>query len=267
MALDQEDMAPDQENDRQETDRMSSSPRISDLNDARNAALVDAVYRQILEPSFPEAELETLENVHEGLTGDSDIRLMGLCALSDDGEPLACIVAYQFPRSGVLLIGYVAVREGARDQGLGGLLMDEAARRWYEGAGNGLVMGEVEDPRHHSPALGADPVRRVQFYARRGVLAVEGPYFQPRLRESSDRVQHLLLTVGGYRQTQPPTALPGPLLADFLGEYLAASAEGERARDRQARWLVDWYRERPEVPLRPIQEYKQLELPEVPPDR
>jgi hypothetical protein len=230
-------------------------------------AFIETVYREILEPSFAPDELDPLDLILDGLTEGGSYELWGLCALEEQ-KPVGCILGYPYRDSGVLLIGYLVIRDGSRGDGTGGSLADEAGRRWYGQPGLPLVVAEVEDPRHYPVIDGIDPARRVAFYARRGAHIVAGPYFQPRLGgEGRQRVYDLFLTVlhGSSGMVSPDNTMPAQKVADFLLEYFAASGEGTGwPQDDEARWLLDWYRSRDRVILPPIGEYATADVPRSP---
>ena len=248
---------------------MNSLIRFRDLRANADTSLIKATYKEILEPSFSPDELDTLDCVLAGLTEGGSYECWGLCAL-DDQTPVGCILGYPFPESRVLLIGYIAVRPKLRSLGIGGLLMDEARRRWYGKAGLTLVLGEVDDPRFHRVVGDIDPERRVAFYARHGVQVVIGPYFQPRLEgEGKKRVYNLLLAVvyGSGEAISPEGSVAAGQLTAFLREYFAASGEDSdwpRDEDGEGRWLLDWYRNRKVVGLHPIGKCSEIEIPQVP---
>ena len=178
---------------------------------------------------------------------------------------LACVLGYPYPESGVLLIGYIAVRADLRSRGVGGMLLEAARREWYGQAGLTLVLAEIDDPRYHPASGGIDPDRRITFYARHQTQLVVGPYFQPRLDgEGKQRVYDMFLAVlNGDGQT----SLPGPTIAAFLREYFTASGEGDDwplAADPAGQWLLHWYGTRETVGLLPIDSYPKAEIPRVP---
>lgn len=249
---------------------MHAPIRFRDLRD--DTALIDAIYHEILEPSFHPDELETLDSILDGLTPGGSHEAWGLCALEGE-KAVGCIVAYPYRRSGVLLIGYVAVRPGQRSRGIGELLLDEARRRWYGEPDITLVVAEIDDPRYHPPAGEVDADRRVAFCGRRGMQVVVGPYFQPRLKgEGKKRVYGLFLAVlasggGATVAGQSVSVVSARQLTEFLREYFAASGEDSgwpRDEDEEGRWLLDWYRDRDMVRLRPIDKYLEAEIPQFP---
>ena len=227
------------------------------------AEVIEQVYHEILEPSFGPDELDTLDTLKEGLLAGE---AWGLCAL--DGEmPVGNVLAYPYADSRVLLVGYVTVKTGFRDGGIGGLLLDEARQRWYGEID--LVVAEVEDPRSHPVVGDIDPQRRISFYARRGAQIVVGPYFQPRLDGSgTNRVHDLFLTVlsGSREVLGPEKTLRAELLTDFILDYFRDSGEGgdwPRAEDEEGTRLLAWYRSRETVALHPIGDYAQIEIPRL----
>lgn len=248
---------------------MNSQIRFRDMRADADTSLIEVIYRNILEPSFGPDELDTLDSVLDGLTEDGSYEAWGLCAL-DDETPVGCILGYPYPGSGVLLIGYVAVRPGLRSRGIGGLLMDEAQRRWYGKANLTLVIAEIEDPRYHPVVGDNDPERRVAFYARHNAQIAIGPYFQPRLEgPDKKRVYGLFLTIlyGSSDVISPGHSIPAQQIVTFLREYFTASGEGSewpRDEDGEGHWLLDWYRDHEMVSLHPIGKYSEIDLPQVP---
>ncbi len=238
--------------------------QVRDLGAEADPRLIETFYHEILEPSFSLDELDPLDVFLQGLTSGD---IWGLGAL--DGEtPVGNIMGYPYPQSQVLLIGYVAVRPGMRSRGVGALLLEEAARHWYGKVGSTLVVAEIDDPRYH-PAVGdIDPCRRVAFYARHGTRIAVAPYFQPRLGAGRKRVYDMFLAVLAGRDGAigPGPSLSGRQLTAFLQEYFAASAEDRDwpvEEDAEGRWLLDWYRDRDRIDLRPIDRYEELPIPRV----
>jgi len=245
---------------------MDAPVQICDMRKA-SSSFIGAVYREILQPSFSPDELDPLDFVLDGLAKDGSYELWGLTAL-DGGRPAGCILGYPYRESEVLLVGYLAVRDGERARGIGGLLAEEAQRRWYKQPGLSLVVAEVEDPRYHAASGGIDPERRVAFYGRLGARIIAGPNFQPRLEgEGRKRVHDLFLTVlhasDGVISSEPSVSAQN--VADFLQEYFVACGEGgDWPQDDEGRWLLDWYRSRDRVGLQPISEYAEAGIPRSP---
>jgi GNAT superfamily N-acetyltransferase len=238
---------------------------VRDMRSEVSTDVIEEIYREILQPSFGPDELDSLDTFLGGL---AENEAWGLCAL--DGEsPVGCVMGYPFPRSRVLLIGYVAVRPGLRGGGIGDVLMDAARQRWYTKPDVALVLAEVEDPRRHPAAGDIDPKRRAMFYARRGAQVVVGPYFQPKLEgEGKKRVHDLFLTVisGTTDAISPQNSVPAEMIVDFILDYFRDSGEGSdwpRANDDEGNRLLAWYRGRESVPSQPIGDYAQIEIPRI----
>ncbi len=227
--------------------------------------MLDAVYREVLEPAFDTTELDPLDVVREGLSGGAGNEIWGLCAV-DGRSPLGCVLGYPFEESRVLLVGNIAARPDRRGRGIGGLLLEEAKRRWCATRHYTLVVAEIEDPRHHPVVGDIDPLRRVAFYARRGAMIVVGPYFLPRLRESTGRVYDLFLTVlhADEQAIRPRRSVSAHQIADFLQAYFEASEGSDPRGDEQGRWLLAWYHSRDTVALHSIDGYAEIEIPPIP---
>jgi GNAT superfamily N-acetyltransferase len=209
---------------------------IVDGNQAGSLDLTQRFYREILVPSFPPEELVG-PWWEEGDRHGSPF----LLALSPDGEVLGGSLGEWYPSSRVLLLAYLAVRPGHRGRGIGTRLMEEVARRWYPNYR--LVLGEIEDPRHR-PETGQDPWLRIRFYRGFDVKAVKAPYFQPRLRPSSPRVYHMILSVFAASEDALSASgrVRGEILRAFLVEYFAAEeGAGVVERDPQLAWLLAAY--------------------------
>lgn len=249
---------------------MSPQIQFRDLRASADTALIEAIYSDILGPSFDRDELDPLDIVLDGLSEDGSYACWGLCALDGD-EPVGCILGYPHLVSRVLLIGYVAVKRGLRSRGIGGKLLDEAGRRWYGKAGLTLVLAEIDDPRYHPAKDGIDPQRRVDFYAKHQTQIVVGPYFQPQLGEGGrKRVYDMFLAVlpRSDRATDPrnKTTVEGRQLVTFLREYFTAAGEDSdwpAAEDAEGRWLLDYYRTRDHIDLCPIDKYQEAAIPRV----
>lgn len=235
--------------------------RVRDMRSDVSADVVEDIYRGILAPSFGPDELDPLPTILDGLAEGGAAR--GLCAF--DGErPVGCIVGYTYPRSRVLLVGYLAVRPGLRGGGIGHALMDAAERRWYGHPDATLVLAEVEDPRRHPVVGDIDPKRRAAFYGRRGAQVVVGPYFQPRLARGTNRVHDLFLTVLNAGAATPENRVRTAQLTNFILEYFRDSGEGPdfpRPDDWEGNRLLAWYRDRATVPLHPMEDYARIAIP------
>lgn len=247
---------------------VTTGVQIRDMRSEVSAILLEDIYREVLEPSFGSDELDSLDTLRDGLAERGSYQTWGLCAM--DGEkPVGCLLGYPYRKSQVLLVGYLSVKPGIRDLGIGGLLFDEAQQRWSGKPDVKLVVAEVEDPRRYPIVDDIDPKRRVEFYARRGAQFVVGPYFQPRLDGTgTKRVYNLFLTVlsGSGDAISPENSVSAATLTNFLLDYFRASGEGSdwpRAYDEEGTRLLAWYRDREVVPLHPLGDYEQIEVPPI----
>jgi GNAT superfamily N-acetyltransferase len=183
--------------------------------------LLDAVYTDILTPSFPPEERGGLEELRAGAaSGNTRV----LAALDDDERPAAVAVGDWSETTGVALLSYLATRSGRRGAGVGGELLAAAMADWRERWRPALVLAELEHPLAHgtSEAYG-DPAKRVRFYARRGLRALDVPYFQPGLGLGSPRMYGFMLCtleVGPEGAGAEPDTVDGARVARFMAEYL-----------------------------------------------
>jgi hypothetical protein len=196
--------------------------------------LLDAIYADILAPSFPVAELTPLEALSEGILRDAvDIS----CIVDDDGVPQAVAVGDWFDGPRVALLSYLATRSSVRSTGLGGQLLVGAVARWRDRWTPRLTVAEIEHPAANAAtAEYGDPAARVRFYARHGVRPLALPYFQPQIRPGAGRVYGMMLCVlalSDDARGQAPDTVDGDVLTEFLVEYLEA-AEGPMATDPAA---------------------------------
>ena len=90
---------------------MAELIQFRDLHAEGQFSSLELVYHELLEPSFGPDELDPLDVVLDGLAKDGSFELRGLCAMDGD-MPVGCILGYPYRDSGVLLIGYLVVRDG-----------------------------------------------------------------------------------------------------------------------------------------------------------
>jgi len=143
---------------------------------------------EILEKSFPPTEY-----VPNCFVGSGPLTDPFLVACAPDGTILGGACGEVYPHSNSLLLGYLAVRQGLRGTGVGGLLMRELRERWVRPGQ--LALLEIDDPRHHAVRDDyGDPTARARFYDRFGVRGLAVPYFQPRLGPALPRGYHMILS-------------------------------------------------------------------------
>lgn len=220
-----------------------SGRRGVELEPLVTAADLEELHREVLSPSFPPEELESVESLVDGCT-QGRTRALGV---RRGGRVVAGAVAAGSGTPGdVMLLVYLAIAPGQRGGGIGGALLDAAVQRWVAESSPGLLVAEVEHPDHHeaSEAHG-DPAARLRFYARHGARVLAVPYFQPGLGAAGARVPALMLctlheapeaVVEG--PADAPTAVDAGPLRDFLTSYLVGS-EGSLRDDADTRALLD----------------------------
>ena len=183
--------------------------------------LFDAVYTEVLTPSFPPEERGGLEELRaSAIGGNTSV----LAAVDEDEQPTAVAVGDWSPEIGVVLLSYLAVRSGRRATGVGGDLLTAAMADWRERWRPAIVLAEIEHPLAHSASEAyGDPEKRVRFYARRGMRALDAPYFQPGLRPGSPRMYGFMLCtleVTAEGTGAEPDTVDGARLTRFMTEYL-----------------------------------------------
>lgn len=195
-----------------------------------------ALHRDVLEPSFPPAELigpdELWRDVERG-----SLEVLGTIEETDgDARAVSGVVGAWFPRERILLVLYLAIAPGHRGAGVGGALLSAALDAWTAAHDPLAIIAEVEHPDHHAASEAhGDPTARVRFYARHGGKALALPYFQPGDGPGSPRVPALMLVV---LRADGRSALPGAPVRAFLTRWLVA-CEGSLADDGATRRLLD----------------------------
>jgi hypothetical protein len=211
-------------------------------------------YQRILLPSFRAAELVSWDDFIAGLKSG---RTRALAARTAQRVLAGGAVGDFFPRSGVLLLSYLAVPAEGRGAGTGGMLFKAVSNVWGRELSPSLFIMEVEDPRHaHSdPALG-DPQARVRFYERLGARALPVPYFQPALGPTGQRVPHMMLMVfGGTDAPAGNLHVDGRIVEAFLTDYLEECEGSLRAEDTGAQALLTACRRPGGLPLIRVSEF------------
>ncbi len=205
--------------------------------DADDDAGVADFYAHILLPHFRAEELVSKENFAAELKSGGS---RALVAHTATGVIAGGAVAEVFPRSGVVLLSYIAVPPRGRGLGTGSVLMRAATAIWGAAWRPRLMVMEVEDPGHFgNDETFGDPYARVRFYERLGARILPVPYFQPALGAGRDRVRHLMLMVfGGTEVPRGTSRIDGQLVESFLTEYLEACEGQVRSDDEEAQRLL-----------------------------
>jgi GNAT superfamily N-acetyltransferase len=229
--------------------------RILDKAESIELALADRLYPEILAPSFPPEQLG--EPWVDGYM-PADLLLMAWDENSRD--VLGCAIGEFYPRSETLLLGYLAVKPGARGHGIGSTLMHAIQDRWCNE--NTFALAEIDDPRHHQAHQGhGDPWARLRFYQRFNLQALAAPYFQPSLGPAYPRAYHLMLCrLPPPGEPLPDRSVSGERVQTFLREYFT-SCEGEPSLDDpEVRWLLDSFDH--DVDLVPLADLERIPDPE-----
>jgi GNAT superfamily N-acetyltransferase len=124
--------------------------------------------------------------------------------------------------SGILMLGYLAVRDDQRGLGVGTALLERALPSWRTAVNPIAVLAEVEDPRSHSKSQYGDPAARLRFYERFGSQVLPVQYFQPRLAPELPRVHGMFLVC-----LDPGlNSISADAVAKFLDNYIAVCEGG-----------------------------------------
>jgi predicted N-acetyltransferase YhbS len=215
--------------------------RLFDQDSPGAAGLLRELHDEVLRPSFRPEEYASPAVIDPA-------KKLAIIARADDGVVVGGALGEVYPRSGVLLLGYLAVRPGLRGKGIGSVLMAALKERWLGQDNETLAVLEIDDPRYHAPHPDhGDPAARLRFYGAFGVRLLAIPYFQPRLRDYLPRGYHMLLgVIPAAGETLAP-AIPARRVSAFLSEYFE-DCEGAVHDDAEFRLLLDACRG-PEIEL------------------
>lgn len=223
---------------------MSSGP---DLR-TRRALTVDdlqTVYDGLLRPSFPPAELVTMDWLVDGVADGS----VSVHLVEAHGAPVSVSVTERLGTTGCTMLSYLATSPEMRGRGVGSRLFARMMQSVRVEDRPRLVVAEVERPdRHTGSAEHGDPAARLRFYGRQGATALDLPYFQPGIGEGAPVLGMLLLAlhVDSTLVMEGPDgpAVPGWTLVDdvvdvILGERSESeSPESSALRVASGRQLV-----------------------------
>jgi GNAT superfamily N-acetyltransferase len=213
--------------------------------------LLRVVYDEVLLPSFPPGELDSVEALIGALRGSSgDVVLVAI----DGDTPQGAVVYHLMPELRIGLLSYAASRPGQRGRGLGGLLMRALRERW-EVAPIDLAVGEVEDPRVYPDTDDNHPRSRLRFYGRHGADLLMVPWIQPAL-QGRERVPGMLLLRMWARQPAP-ASVPAVTLVRWAEAYFA-SEEGGVPTDSAFRALRKRLDAEPAVSVAPVMDFSKV---------
>jgi GNAT superfamily N-acetyltransferase len=205
--------------------------RLLGQDSPRATELLRELHDGVLLPSFRPEE-------YVSPTVIDPAKKLAVIACAADGLVIGGALGEVYSASGVLLLGYLAVRPGFRGKGIGSVVMAALRERWL--GQDTLAVLEMDDPRYHAPHPDyGDPEARLRFYGAIGVRLLGIPYFQPRLRSHLPRGYHMLLGVIPPTGATLPAAIPARQVSAFLREYFE-DCEGSAVHDdAELRRLLD----------------------------
>ena len=206
-----------------------------DLRERRDEELLDALYRELFLPNFPDPDEGEDPSIWAPLLwGEPDSSQPVLHALvagenltSPHGRQLMGLVLCEYyRRSSCGLLSYVATRPGLRRRGLGRRLVERAVGTLRaDAAADGhelrAFFGEVHDPAKVAPSEDVfDPTSRLEVMERLGARLVPVSYVQPELGPGLKRSDRLLLVA--FPIDGPARELPAQTVRDFLHDLYRA---------------------------------------------
>lgn len=183
-----------------------------------------AIHSSLLVPAFPDDELVDVDTF---MAYREDERADVVVAHQDERLAGVAVVMVQ-QQCGSALLSHLATDAQTRGGGVGGALLRHAIRR------HDPLFMEIEDPDVHVDRGWGDPRRRVAFYHRHGVVAVDVPFFQPPIAPGRERVDGMLL--GLSTSTVGDPAELADLVRCFVMSYMAAN--GDDLSDERGRQLT-----------------------------
>lgn len=214
-----------------------------DLRETRDAGLLEALYRDLFLPNFPDPdEQEDPGDWSPRLWGDPappQPEQHGVVAGTHVNDASARALAgfafvEHYRESRCALLSYVAVDKRLRQRGLARTLFERAlgsARKTANADGRPLraVFAEIHDPAHVEKKNDViDPAERARIMAHLGARLVPIRYVQPALGEGGERSDRLSLVA--FPQHGEHT-VDADVIREFLLEYYAALSVSEPADD------------------------------------
>lgn len=218
--------------------------RLSGLDAAARADLLDRYRREVYEPAFPDAELREDPAAWLRLLaeepGPPQPRLDVILAVGEEGAILGGVTIEHYRRADCGLLTYIAVVGERRGQGLGRRLIAEARARLDQWAGkDALIFAETEIYDEAASAHEREEiVARQQRLARLGAYALDLDYVMPPLRPGLPPRRLHLMVLDDPRPGRPLAVSPACVLAlveelaEALGADLGANAETAAMRAR-----------------------------------
>jgi GNAT superfamily N-acetyltransferase len=208
--------------------------RVRDLVAGHDPTLLRRAYEELLEPSFPPAELVPLAELEEAYANAAP-GTYGAVLLSDD-RPVGVALADLFPRANVLMLGYLAVCPDWRGRGVASMLLRTVVPLWAAESRAAFTAVEVEDPRfHQGGGTYGDPAARLRLYERAGATLLPVPYVQPCVRKGQSRVGGMLLLALGAAGS----GIPAVSVHRFLEDYFTTCEGTSVLRDPEYVALID----------------------------
>jgi GNAT superfamily N-acetyltransferase len=254
---------------------MSAAPAevfaLRDLDSDPDDTLIDGLYQDVLAVSFSPDELDQADAFAEAVRGEGGTEVLASVAVGRDGAVLGGVVGEVYARERVLLLAYLAVRPELRSRGIGTMLMQHVAPRWFAHPDVLLAVAEVHDPRPWSAVAGEDPLSRLRLYERLGARVLGVPFIQPALGPGRARVPGFLLFAF---HVDPSVEVEhegeGAVRSDLVGRFVRRyyeTAEGITAPyDSELAELLRRIEGQATIRLLPVAEYDRVALLTEPPE-
>jgi GNAT superfamily N-acetyltransferase len=214
-----------------------------DLRKTRDVGLLEAVYRDLFVPYFPDPDeqeqpADWIPRLWEAPAPPEPEQHAIVAGTHLDDPTVRVLAGFAFVeryrRSRCALLSYIAVDRSWRRRRLARTLLEraqESARMAGIADGRPLqaVFAEIHDPSRVTQANDViEPAARVRIMARLGAWLVPINYVQPALSEGGERSDRLLLIA--FPQHGERT-LDSDVVREFLFEYYAALAVPNLADD------------------------------------
>lgn len=225
---------------------------IIDLREARDAGLLEQVYRQLYLSAFRTAsEQESLEQYAARLFGPprpppqpvTHFLVAGQSLRDPDRrmvDGFAIVETYRTSRCGLLT--YIVVAPPARGQGLARFLLNKAREALQCDLNSQLraIFAEAHDPARILPTEDVmNPTERLVAMRRLGARQVPIHYVQPELCPGGERSRNLLLMTFPASATAEANVLSAAVLREFLEEFYRALGVASPGDDPDFRAMLE----------------------------